>query len=209
MEMNCHIIRYECIDSTNIEARRCLDKLDNMSVLVADMQTAGRGQGDHKWHSRPGENLTFSVVARFGGSSPLAPLEVRDSLLITQVITLALRLLLESYGLEVRIKWPNDIYIGDRKICGILIENVLSGSQVAASIIGVGLNVNQNVFPPDLPNPVSLSLLTGRNYELDEVLARFCALFCECAEKTNTAEGRRYLDESFNKYMFRLPGDQR
>ena len=88
---------------------------------------------------------------------------------------------------------------------GILIENVLHGPEVSASIVGIGLNLNQTEFPPDLPNPVSLSLLTGRRYDPEKELLRFMRILSECADKTNTAEGRRYLDRMFRKYMFRLP----
>ena len=91
------------------------------------------------------------------------------------------------------------------KICGILIENILRGDEVGASIVGIGLNLNQTAFPSDLPNPVSLSLLTGRRYNPEKELVRFVRILSECAEKTNTAVGRRYLDRIFNKYMFRLP----
>lgn len=195
---------YDSVESTNDEARRLIRDLDNLSVIAARCQTAGRGQGDHKWHSLPGENLTFSVVLKFGERG-LAPLAARDALLITETVTLAIRLYLEEKGITVRIKWPNDIYTGDRKICGILIENILQGQDVASSIIGIGLNLNQTEFPSDLPNPVSLALLTGSRYYPAAELLSFHAILSECAEKTNTAEGRRYLDDSFKEYVFNLP----
>lgn len=204
MEKLTDIRWYDTVESTNDEARRLISELDNLSVIAARCQTAGRGQGDHKWHSRAGENLTFSVVLKFGGDA-LAPLEARDALLITQTVTTALRLYLEEKGLPVRIKWPNDIYVGWRKVCGILIENILRGPEVASSIIGIGLNLNQTEFPSDLPNPVSVSLLTGKHYVPEDELVRLHAFLSECAEKTNTAEGRRYLEKEFDKYMFRLP----
>lgn len=212
MEMKTDIRWYDTVESTNDEARRLIEGLDNLSVIAARCQTAGRGQGDHKWHSRSGENLTFSVVLKFsegsatGGSEGLlAPLAARDALLITQTVTLALRLYLLEKGVKARIKWPNDIYVDGLKICGILIENILHGPQVAASIVGIGLNLNQSDFPSDLPNPVSLSLLTGRTYNPESELVHFREILSGCAEKTNTAEGRRYLDEVFSEYMFRLP----
>ena len=204
MEKLTDIRWLDTVESTNDEARRALDGLDNLSVIAARCQTAGRGQGDHSWHSLPGENLTFTVVLKFGGEY-LAPLLARDVLLITETVTLALRRYLLAKGVKARIKWPNDIYVGDLKICGILIENILRGDEVEASIVGIGLNLNQTAFPPDLPNPVSLSLLTGRRYDPEKELVRFVRILSECAEKTNTAVGRRYLDRIFNKYMFRLP----
>ena len=205
MEKLTDIRWYDSVESTNDEARRLLCGLDNLSVIAARCQTAGRGQGDHKWHSRPGENLTFSVVLKFGAEGALAPLAARDALLITETVTLALRLYLADEGVKARIKWPNDIYVGDLKVCGILIENILKGADVDSSIIGIGLNLNQTVFPEDIPNPTSLSLLTGRRYDPEKELVRFHGILTGCAEKTNTAEGRRYLDGIFNEYMFRLP----
>ena len=204
MEKLTDIRWYDTVESTNDEARKAVGELDNLSVIAARCQTAGRGQGDHKWHSRPGENLTFTVVLKFGERA-LAPLAARDVLLITETVTLALRRYLLRKRISARIKWPNDIYVGDRKICGILIENILHGPEVAASIVGIGLNLNQTEFPPDLPNPVSLSLLTGRHYDPEKELVLFMRILAECAGKTNTAEGRRYLDRMFKRYMFRLP----
>ena len=119
--------------------------------------------------------------------------------------SIALRRYLLRKRVSARIKWPNDIYVGDRKICGILIENILHGPEVSSSIVGIGLNLNQTEFPPDLPNPVSLSLLTGRSYDPVKELELFMRILADCAEKTNTAEGRRYLHRMFERYMFRLP----
>lgn len=204
MEEHTDIIWFDTLESTNSEARRRFSDLDNLSVIAAVRQSAGRGQGDHVWCSEPGANLTFTVVLKFGPDGGLRPLAASDSLLITEVITLALRLYLEDKGIGTRIKWPNDIWVGDRKICGILIENIFKGSQVLGSMVGIGLNLNQKTFPADLPNPVSLSLLTGETYDIREELEKLRGFIAQCAEKTDTDEGRRYLGDIFNKYMFRL-----
>lgn len=204
MEEHTDIIWFDTLESTNSEARRRFSDLDNLSVIAAVRQSAGRGQGDHTWCSEPGANLTFTVVLKFGPDGGLRPLAASDSLLITEVITLALRLYLEEKGIEARIKWPNDIWVGDRKICGILIENIFKGSQVQGSMVGIGLNLNQKTFPADLPNPVSLTSLTGDTYNVKEELEKLHGFIAQCAEKTDTDEGRRYLDDIFNKYMFRL-----
>lgn len=209
MEILPDIIWHDSIDSTNSEAARRISELDNLSVIAAMEQTAGRGQGDHKWHSRPGENLTFTVVLRFGEDSPLGPLAARDNLLVTQITTLALRRYLLSLGIECRIKWPNDIYVGDNKICGILIENILDGKNVRHSIIGIGLNVNQTDFPEDIPNPESISRLTGKKYDIKETLRVFRSYIAETALESGTPGGRARLAEEFNRYMFRLEGDTR
>lgn len=204
MEISPSITWFDVVESTNDEVRTRIDTLDNLSVIAARFQTAGRGQGDHKWHSRSGENLTFTAHLKFGGERGMAPLAVKDSLLITETVTLALRLYLEDKGIHARIKWPNDIYVGDKKICGILIENVLDGIYVSSSIVGIGLNLNQTEFPADLPNPISIAQITGHQYDGEKELELFCKFLADCAEKTNTAEGRRYLDDIFNQYMFRL-----
>lgn len=211
MELRTTITWHDVIDSTNSEARRVLPYIDNLSVIAAECQTAGRGQGDHKWHSMTGVNLTFTVVFKFhhpaeqeAEGKRAAALDAKDALYITEVVTLALRLYLESHGVMARIKWPNDIYVGDKKICGILIENVLAGSFVDSSIVGIGLNINQTDFPADLPNPVSLALLTGEKYSVHDELECLMGYLAACLDKSNTEEGRAYLDTAFNEYMFRL-----
>ena len=166
------IIWMDTVDSTNKEVRRRLESLDNMSVISATEQTAGRGQGDHTWHSRPGENLTFTLLLKF---SQIGVLPARDAGRINDFVTSSLLAYLASHGIQARIKLPNDIYVGDKKICGMLIENILDGANIGMSIIGIGLDVNQTDFPEDLPNPVSMAQLTGRSYTLEEELARLIA----------------------------------
>ena len=163
------ILWLESTDSTNYALRARRSGLDNLSIVAAKGQTAGRGQGTHTWYATPGRNLTFSILYRFGEDCPLA---AADAILITQVTTLALRDYLLAHGVEARIKWPNDIWVGDRKICGILIENTLEGAAVRESIVGIGLNLNETGWPAELPNPVSLTELTGRRYRLQPELKR-------------------------------------
>lgn len=200
MEDSAAIIWLKLTDSTNDEARRRLDVLDNLSVVAARTQTSGRGQGDHTWTSEPGQNLTFTVVLKF---PPCAPLAASEILRITQAVTHALREYLLSKGVAARIKWPNDIYVGDKKICGILIENILGGKQVAASMVGIGLNLNQSRFPADLPNPVSLRQVTGRRYDLREELVLLREELKKSASLLDSQEGRTELARYFDAYVFR------
>ncbi len=200
MEDSAAIIWLKLTDSTNDEARRRLDVLDNLSVVAARTQTSGRGQGDHTWTSEPGQNLTFTFVLKF---PPCAPLAASEILRITQTVTHALREYLLSKGVAARIKWPNDIYVGDKKICGILIENILGGKQVAASMVGIGLNLNQLRFPADLPNPVSLRQLTGRRYDLREELVLLREELKKSASLLDSQEGRTELARYFDAYVFR------
>ena len=200
MEDSAAIIWLKLTDSTNDEARRRLDVLDNLSVVAARTQTSGRGQGDHTWTSKPGQNLTFTVVLKF---PPCAPLAASEILRITHAVTHALREYLLSKGVVARIKWPNDIYVGDKKICGILIENILGGKQVAASMVGIGLNLNQSRFPADLPNPVSLRQVTGRRYDLREELVLLREELKKSASLLDSQEGRTELARYFDAYVFR------
>ena len=108
-----------------------------------------------------------------------------------------------AQGVEARIKWPNDLYVGDRKICGILIENVLEGKQVRESIIGIGLNLNQLQFPADLPNPVSLRQLTGRRYEPEATLEALWEELKKSAALLETQEGLIALGRYFAAWVFR------
>ena len=200
-EGKAQILWLETADSTNHVLRERMARLDNLSVIAAREQTAGRGQGTHTWFSTPGENLTFSILYRFGA---VGTLTASDALLITQVTTLALRDYLLGHGVQARIKWPNDIWVEERKICGILIENILEGGLVRESIVGIGLNVNETGWPAELPNPVSLRELTGRRYSPEEELLALHKEICRRFGMLASPDGRKSLQEEFGKYMFRL-----
>ena len=198
------IIWVESSKSTNSELRRRIDSLDNLSVIAAAEQTAGRGQGDHSWFSSPRTNLTFSMLLRFGPGFPVT-LGASEAVTVTHIAALAVRDYLLTKGIDSRIKWPNDIWVGDRKICGMLIENSSCGGRLVCSIAGIGLNVNESSWPPELPNPVSMKELCGKSYvladELAELVRRLRARYSQAA----SVEGRLALDEEFGKYVFRLP----
>jgi BirA family biotin operon repressor/biotin-[acetyl-CoA-carboxylase] ligase len=173
MESKTDIIWLERVDSTNDEARRHISEIDNLSVVSALEQTKGRGQRGNRWSSQPGENLTFSLVVKD------FRIKANEQSAISQATALSLVDLLSRHEIKARIKWPNDIYAGDEKICGILIENSLKGSEIDWSIIGIGLNVNQTAFPEDLPNPTSMKLCTANSnpYNTREILEEFMGIF--------------------------------
>ena len=173
MESKTDIIWLERVDSTNDEARRHISEIDNLSVVSALEQTKGRGQRGNTWLSLAGENLTFSLIVKD------FRIKSNEQAAISQATALSLTKLLGRYGIEARIKWPNDIYTGDNKICGILIENSLKGVEIEWSIIGIGLNVNQTSFPEHLPNPTSMRLCTGNSnpYNTREILEEFMGIF--------------------------------
>ncbi len=146
---------FRSIDSTNLQAARELSDAPEGSVWVADYQTSGRGQRGNVWRSDSGLNLLFSVLIR-----PCF-VDVASQFSISQITALAIVKYLKDKGLSAKIKWPNDIYVGDKKICGILIEHSVSGANLSASILGIGVNINQTVFPADAPNPTSVILESG------------------------------------------------
>ena len=163
------IKHYKVIDSTNDEAARLLENIEKEDVtkksfvVRADFQTDGRGQRGNVWTSNNAENLMFSYV--FFPDNFLAS----NQFLILQAAALSVAEYLETKGIDdVKIKWPNDIYCGMKKICGMLIENAITGRFLKHCIIGIGINVNQKTFPENLPNPVSMTLLTKNNYNLNE-----------------------------------------
>ena len=156
-------------DSTQNELARHISEYDNMSVVAARFQTAGRGQRGNSWVAAKGENLTFSVLLKFGQDG-IPHLDSGDQFKITRATTLGVLSYLHEKGITCKIKWPNDIYYRNRKICGMLVENVLDGKSIKHSIIGIGLNLNQKRVPTELVNPVSMSSLTGIDYEPEKEL---------------------------------------
>ena len=195
-------------DSTNRALRRHIGDYDSLSFLAAYGQTAGRGQGDHTWFSTPGKNLTFSYLLRY--SEFLGhPLATDDALLITCVTTLGIRDYLLTHEVKADIKWPNDIWVDGKKICGILIENILEDGAIRESIIGVGLNLNETGWPEELPNPVSLTELTGKTYDPAAELEALSNEICRRCAMLAQPDGSVSLQEEFGKYMFRLSEEAR
>ena len=164
---------FDTVDSTNTQLMNDKALLPDRSVYAALFQTAGRGQKGNRWESRPGENLTFSILLK------PACIAVSEQFILSQIVALGLLDYLAGEGVTATIKWPNDIYAGDRKICGTLIENPLSDGKIAACIAGIGLNLNQTAFPGELVNPTSLKRLTGKTYDPKLALEQICALFEE------------------------------
>jgi len=178
------VARIEDASSLNIENEPAKTKPPEGTVVRAANQTAGRGQLGSLWHSAPEENLLISII--------FYPtwLEVQAQFYLSMAVALGLNDVIGSLGysslghssLGHSIKWPNDLYLGNKKTAGILIQNVLSGPSLQSSIVGIGLNVNQMNFPPELPHATSLALAGGQKLDLNLVAER---LF-ECLE-------RRYL----------------
>lgn len=191
--------RFDELTSTNDLCKA--PDLRELSVVIAEVQSAGRGQRGNSWSSRKGENLTFSVL--------LKPdfLAADMQFYISKIAALSVCKALETCGVECKIKWPNDIYIGDKKVCGILIENDIMGAKMSKSVVGVGINVNQTVFNPELPNPTSI--ITEINKQTDRVvlLEGVCGALIDFYEALYTADFE-FVDELYSKKMYRYDGQR-
>lgn len=172
------IISLATVDSTNRYMRDEAEELwsrhghDGFVVVTAEHQTAGRGQRGNVWNSNAGENLLFSILVR-----PGEILKVTEQFLLSQTVALALHDTMQHYGIDVKLKWPNDIYVGKSKLAGILLELDYAGNSVEQAIIGIGINVNQKEFPIMDRIPVSMKMLKEENFALDGILKTFIDSF--------------------------------
>lgn len=196
------------VDSTNNEARRRLDNNDELpeiSVIIADEQTSGRGQRGNSWEAEAGKNLLFSIVCHPDF------LKASEQFVLSQAMALAVALTVNEVVVtdECRVKWPNDIYIGNKKVSGTLIECDLRGSNIETCIIGTGININQEVFHSDAPNPVSMAQIAGKEFDreaiLSQILGRFITIY-DVIRRGNADSVRRlykvwlYRKSGFHKY---------
>jgi BirA family transcriptional regulator, biotin operon repressor / biotin---[acetyl-CoA-carboxylase] ligase len=189
------------VSSTNIFALDLLRENPPAEgyVVWAKEQFAGRGQRGTHWSSEPGANLTFSII--------LQPnfLPVTEQIQLTKVIALGIAGFV-SYCLDnhenISIKWPNDIYVKNCKIAGILIENVLEQSTLKYAVVGIGLNVNQVVFDPSIPNPVSLKSLSGKDFNPEDCLKLLCS-FIEKEYLYLRAGNYQQLDDAYRNLLYR------
>ena len=190
------------VDSTNSEARRHISDIDNLSVVSALSQSQGRGQMGNTWSSAPGENLTFSIVMKPEG---LNAIRARDQFVLSEAAALTIVEFLSGHDIQAEIKWPNDIYVGNRKICGMLIENSLRGDTISHSIIGIGLNVNQRNFDINLPNPTSMAIVSGIGTDIRKALEEITDTFRSiCETMLASSEGRTRLRSLYLSRLWRL-----
>lgn len=179
--------------STNSYLSKMAMMLPGGTVIHTPEQTAGRGQKGNTWESETGKNVIFSMLLK----KPMVP--VANQFYISEAVSVAIVEVLSQYIGEFSIKWPNDIYHDDRKVCGILIEHSIMGSSINHSILGVGINVNQVEFKSDAPNPVSLAQLLDRDVDVDDVLHRVCeAIEKRCAFDAYTNDA---FDALHNEYL--------
>ncbi len=197
--------RFDELKSTNDYAAELIAKSTppEGTVVRADSQSAGRGQFGSRWESAAGKNLTFSIIFYPNW------LEIGAGFYLGMAIALALRDTVHRLPppvsrppSTVKIKWPNDLYLGDRKAGGILIQNALSGQFLQSSVVGIGLNVNQLEFDPSIPNPTSLALAFGHNFDLEAL----SDTLLECLEQRYLqlkAGHRTELKAEYEGYLYR------
>ena len=189
--MQYHLVHFKEIDSTNSYLKNSYKLLDNFTFASADYQSKGKGRNDRIWESEKGLNLMFSFLIK---NDEL----IKKSTVLSILTALEVVDLLEKYSLDsVSVKWPNDVLIGDKKVCGILLE----GQLPKYVVIGVGLNVNQKEFPEGLRRPAtSLALELKHDVDLEELKNR---LFANIVNNFNNLDIDKYL-ESFKEHNYLL-----
>ena len=199
------IIYLDKTDSTNTYAqeRLALQDISEGTAFLAIEQTAGRGQEGNSWESEPGKNLTVSFIVYPGF------LAAERQFSFNKAVSLGIRdFIMDVIPSEVTIKWPNDIYAGNGKIAGILIQNNVQGNRIISTILGIGLNVNQEDFVSDAPNPVSLKGIGGVTYDVENVLRDLCQYLDNRYEQLRAGRfgeiDRQYLDSlyRYNKWAY-------
>jgi BirA family biotin operon repressor/biotin-[acetyl-CoA-carboxylase] ligase len=192
------IVKLDATDSTNQYLKELIfsKEVEDFTVVVANKQLNGRGQMGAKWEAEEGKNLTVSILKKNKN------LVITNQFLLNICTSLALLETLKSLSVaDLSVKWPNDILSGNLKICGILIENILSGNQIQDSILGIGLNVNQLTFN-NISSVSSLKLLLGKTLNLDELLYKIIEnlkVFFSELEKENF----EYLWKAYESSLFR------
>lgn len=205
MNYEFKIEHFQTLDSTSSYLQRSLQSPSGSPasgiwhVCSADFQTAGRGQRGNSWTSGAGENLLFSILFH--------PCEIPASgqFVLTEIFSLAMVDFFNQQGVETLIKWPNDIYAGNRKICGMLFENSLSGGLVSTSIVGIGVNLNQTDFASSIANPTSLAIETGNAADRKQALYELLVTLRSRYENfANGAVSRDVLHTEYLSKLFRF-----
>lgn len=193
-------IKLAQVESTNTYLLAAAGELPGGTVIYTPCQTAGRGQKGNRWLAQPGMNATFSYLYKPDD------IAAREQFCISEAAALAVAQVLQQLsGERITVKWPNDIYHGDRKICGMLIENSLDGRRVAHSVIGIGININQREFDPYAPNPISLALVTGRDHDVEQVMRLVCQRFEQLLARVEQ-QGTTALHHDYLSALYRNDG---
>lgn len=192
------IIKVDECPSTNslMKEKKKEGVLNDKTAIMTDFQSSGRGQGKNVWHSARGMNLLASFYRKTN-------LRTEKHFMLTIMTSLAILETLKEGGICSKIKWPNDIYVDNYKIAGILIENSLMQNQVYDTIVGIGLNINQVEFPEITPNPVSIAHVIQKEVAINNILETFINKFDSFYNKIQNGEGEE-LFHQYNENLFRL-----
>ena len=197
--MTYRIIHHEALPSTNTEALiAAAEGALEGTVIACNEQTAGRGQRNSEWVSNAGDNITASLILR-------SPIKAKSIFMLSKAFSLAVAETLNGYGINVSIKWPNDIYVETRKIAGILTEHCFRADELDYSVIGLGLNVKQIDFPPLDTDPTSIVAETGVFREPGEVLSSVLECFSPLYNQLLMAS-HRSVNERYMRKLFRRDG---
>jgi BirA family transcriptional regulator, biotin operon repressor / biotin---[acetyl-CoA-carboxylase] ligase len=199
MIIGSNVIQFETLPSTNTHAALILrsESPREGTIIQAGFQSGGRGQAGNKWESEAGKNLLISIILYPETINP------SDQFVISMAISLGICDLLDKYIQGSRIKWPNDIYVNNDKIAGILIESAIMGSQIESCVAGIGLNVNQTLFLSCAPNPVSMALLTGKEFNTAELLQELSATL-DKRYKQLLSEDFETIMEEYTSRLYRI-----
>ncbi len=200
--MAIKILHFDEINSTNVFLYDKISENNDISdmVVVAAHQTAGRGMDKNRWESEAGKNLLFSIALNVNF------LEAENQFKISQAVSVAIVETLQKIVISDKffIKWPNDIYFGDKKLAGMLIQNTVEGRMMGVSIIGIGLNVNQIEFSKDIPNPISLKMISGRDFDLDNLLNLLVSSIKTKVESLRDKENQNEINEKYVSRSYRF-----
>ena len=194
-------------DSSNYLLKKLigLEVLPEFFAVRTAFQTAGKGQAGNSWESAAGQNLLCSILL-YPHNIPLD-----KHFVLSQIVSLAVVELLQSKGVECKIKWPNDIYWNDKKIAGILIENSLRSNRIESSIVGIGLNVNQMNFESDAPNPVSLRQIIAKKWLVAQLLKELID-YIQMIYKWDIMQVQQVYIERMYRFgsihLFKIPGGE-
>ena len=196
------ILRFDELKSTNVYLYDKISEKHDISdtVVVAAHQTEGRGMDKNRWESEAGKNLLFSIALNVNF------LEASNQFKISQAESVAIVDTLSQFidNQKLSIKWPNDIYFGDKKLAGMLIQNTVEGRMMGVSIIGIGMNVNQLSFSKDIPNPISLKMITGKDFDIDNLLNLLIINIKKSVESLKSEKKQEEINEKYISKSYRF-----
>jgi len=195
--MTRKLIQLDTIGSTNVYLSEHASMFqEDMVVVVADYQTSGKGQGHHSWESESGKNLLFSIL--------IHPhhVPIHHQFLLSMAGALSIKRVLDEYVDDISLKWPNDIYWRDSKLCGTLIENTVDSQGIKNSIFGIGLNVNQARFLSDAPNPISLFQILKHEMNREKLLDRLIDSFARQLDLLSI-DPQKYVVKPYHEALYR------